>query len=139
MNRSEFQTLAEIRIKEAKALLDAQLWDGAYYLAGYAVECALKACILARVERTGIIFEEKKFAEKCWTHNLADLVDLAELDTARDAEAKAKPRFTTHWPAAVEWSETTRYKRMDQAAAENLYAAITDPTDGALQWIRRHW
>jgi HEPN domain-containing protein len=48
MNRTEFQSLAEVRIREAKALLDAGLWDGAYYLAGYAVECALKACIAKR-------------------------------------------------------------------------------------------
>ena len=45
MNRTDFQKLAEERIAEAKILLDAGKWSGAYYLAGYAVECALKACI----------------------------------------------------------------------------------------------
>src|SRR5204863_304605 len=45
VNRTEFQQLAEVRIKEAEALLAAGLWDGAYYLAGYAVECGLNACI----------------------------------------------------------------------------------------------
>ena len=38
MNRKDFQELSRIRLKEAKALLDLGLWDGAYYLAGYAVE-----------------------------------------------------------------------------------------------------
>lgn len=45
MNRSDFQDLAQIRLAEAAALLQAERFDGAYYLAGYAVECALKACI----------------------------------------------------------------------------------------------
>lgn len=43
LSRSDFQRLADVRIAEAKVLLDAGMWDGAYYLAGYAVECALKA------------------------------------------------------------------------------------------------
>lgn len=45
MNRREFRELTTLRLAEARALLDAGLPDGAYYLAGYAVECALKACI----------------------------------------------------------------------------------------------
>ena len=45
VNRWEFRELATLRLAEAKALLDAGLPDGAYYLAGYAVECGLKACI----------------------------------------------------------------------------------------------
>ncbi len=44
MNRSSLQNLANERIKDAEALLMAGRWSGAYYLAGYAVECALKAC-----------------------------------------------------------------------------------------------
>src|SRR3712207_6924003 len=34
-----------LRLAEARALLDAGFPDGAYYLAGYGVECGLKACI----------------------------------------------------------------------------------------------
>ena len=78
MTRAEFQKLAEVRVTEASALLAAGLWDGAYYLAGYAIECALKACILAQLEKAGaaVIFEDKKFSEKCWTHKLDDLLKL---------------------------------------------------------------
>ena len=41
----DLQDLAELRIKEARILLDAGSYPGAFYLAGYSVECALKACI----------------------------------------------------------------------------------------------
>lgn len=55
MDRRRFQELSRIRLDEAKALLESELSDGAFYLAGYAVECALKACIAkntrARYER----------------------------------------------------------------------------------------
>jgi hypothetical protein len=45
MNRNHFRQLAEVRIEEALVLFAQGLYDGAYYLAGYAVECGLKACI----------------------------------------------------------------------------------------------
>jgi hypothetical protein len=47
VNRTDLQELADIRIEEAAALLalTPPKPDGAYYLAGYAVELALKACI----------------------------------------------------------------------------------------------
>jgi HEPN domain-containing protein len=51
VDRKDLQALSNVRLKEAKALLGAGLWDGAYYLAGYAVECALKACIAKQTQR----------------------------------------------------------------------------------------
>ena len=45
LSRKELQALSGIRLREARALARLGMNDGAYYLAGYAVECALKACI----------------------------------------------------------------------------------------------
>lgn len=45
MNRTQLQILAEERARDAEALLNAGRWSGAFYLAGYAIECGLKACI----------------------------------------------------------------------------------------------
>jgi hypothetical protein len=142
MNRPEFQQLAEVRIREAEALLAAGFWDGAYYLAGYAVECGLKACILKLVEQTGIIFDDRKFAEKCWTHNLDDLVDLLGL-TADVKSVKGspptRPDVATRWEVVKDWKETSRYARIPEQKARGLFAAITDPAYGVLQWIRAYW
>ncbi len=44
-SKSDFQALAGIRIREARVLLSAGEFDGALYVGGYAVECALKAII----------------------------------------------------------------------------------------------
>ncbi|MBY0456009.1 MAG: hypothetical protein K2V38_01585 [Gemmataceae bacterium] len=139
MNRAEFQQLADVRIKEAETLLTAGLWDGAYYLAGYAVECGLKACILARVERDGAIFEDKKFSEKCWTHRLDELVALAALEAERAAEAAANANFDTLWRRALLWKEDARYKRITETEAKDLCQAVTDSTDGVMRWIRKYW
>ena len=51
MDRKDFQELSRVRLKEATALLRLGLFDGAYYLAGYSVECALKACIAKGTQR----------------------------------------------------------------------------------------
>jgi HEPN domain-containing protein len=52
MNRNDLRRLARIRLKEARALLEAKCLDGAYYLCGYAVECALKAGIAEVTRRS---------------------------------------------------------------------------------------
>lgn len=45
LNRELLQQLSEQHLGDAQVLLEQKRWPGAYYLAGYAVECALKACI----------------------------------------------------------------------------------------------
>ena len=58
--RADFKALADERLEEAKALLDEGKWDGAYYLAGYAVELASKACIIKNLLETDV-FPDREF------------------------------------------------------------------------------
>ena len=137
MNRADFQQLADIRIEEAAALLAAQKWDGAYYLAGYAVECALKACIAKLTSEFD--FPDKRFAEKCFTHDLERLLDCADPDDQLKTDMKTDPIRLRHWKTTILWEEASRYERKPQAEAEMLYNAITDPTHGVLTWLKRNW
>jgi hypothetical protein len=139
VNRTEFQRLARDRLREAKALLAAKLWSGAYYLAGYAVEYGLKSCILAYIERTGIIFEDRKYAEKCWTHDLEELVGLAGLERPLGLAVAANPALRENWAIVKEWSELSRFRRTPHNEAKSLYRAITDKPDGMMRWIMNHW
>lgn len=139
LTRADFRLLADTRLAEAAALLAAGFWDGAYYLAGYAVECGLKACIMAYVERTGVIFEDKKYAERCWTHDLSALLLLADLKPDLDAASAADRVLEGNWKATIVWNESRRYVRTPEADARKLYAALTDPTHGVMPWIKRHW
>ncbi len=80
MNRAELQTLTTERILDSEALLRAGRWSFAYYVAGYAVECALKSCLLSRMIDTGWIFQEKVKIEQCRTHDFMELVRLSPRD-----------------------------------------------------------
>ena len=52
LDRAGFQLLAQTRIDDAGVLLAQSRWDAAYYLAGYAVECSLKSCVIVRLMAT---------------------------------------------------------------------------------------
>jgi HEPN domain-containing protein len=66
------QELSSLRLREAKLLFAANAPDGAYYLAGYAVECALKACIARSTERHD--FPDLKRVKDNYTHKAKDLI-----------------------------------------------------------------
>jgi len=137
VNRADLQWLAEERIKDAKVLLAARRWSAAYYLAGYAVEAALKACIAKLMKSE--VFSDRNFAEKCWTHNLQQLVLLAGLKMDLDAALQTDPDLRDNWDIAKEWSESRRYARMTKSDAEDLYEAITNKKHGVFPWLKQRW
>jgi hypothetical protein len=140
VDRIQWQQYAERWLVDAKALLDAHRWSAAYYLAGYAVECGLKACVLARVAAAAeVIFEDRKFSEKCWTHSVLELVKLAGLEAARTADTAANLALGQNWLVVKDWNETTRYQTTSHQKAKKLYNAITDNSNGVMPWIRARW
>ena len=107
MTRTDFQHLAEVRIAEAAILLANQAWDGAYYLAGYAVECALKACIAKMTQAED--FPDKKVAEKSWQHDFNELLTVAGLMKLQKADAPHGSLRENNWKIAKDWNEQARY------------------------------
>lgn len=106
MNRTDFQRLARIRNKEAKVLFDNGCYDGAYYLAGYAVECAIKACIAKQTKRYD--FPDKKQAEESYTHDLTKLIKVAKLEDALNEKTALNATFAESWRILRTWSEAAR-------------------------------
>jgi hypothetical protein len=53
-NKAEWQELASARLDDAEILLRSERFSAAYYLAGYGVECALKARIAGFVRQGGL-------------------------------------------------------------------------------------
>lgn len=137
MNRAELQRLAQERISDARVLLDARRWPAAYYLAGYAVECALKACIAKLMKSEE--YPDRNFAEKCWTHNLPQLLGLSALKPEFDAAMQGDPELADNWDTIKDWNESSRYARSPKAKAENLYEAITEKKHGVLTWLKQRW
>jgi len=137
MNRIDFQTVAEVRLEESRVLLAAGFSEGAYYLAGYAVECALKSCIAKRTREHD--FPDKKLVNDSHTHDLAKLLQLAELKVDLEQAMQGSPAMQSSWDAIQDWSETSRYERKNLQEATDLLEAIDDQKGGLLPWIRSRW
>ena len=137
MNRSDFQQIAELRLEEANSLLNDGRPHGAYYLAGYAVECALKACIARRTQQHDFPERESK---SYYSHNLADLINFARLKGELDQAMRLDPALRANWTIVQDWSEESRYEifRTGPDAAQ-LLRAISDTNGGLLPWLRQRW
>jgi hypothetical protein len=129
--------LARIRLKEAGTLLEARYYDGAYYLCGYAAECALKACIAKATRRSE--FPDKKRVNASYTHDLACLVAAAGLLPDLQTEAANDPDFYSNWSVAKDWSEEARYSLHDGKKAQDMFRALAHRQHGVMRWIRKHW
>ncbi|MGA2205292.1 MAG: HEPN domain-containing protein [Terracidiphilus sp.] len=137
MNRTDFQQLSELRLQESRALLTAGFPDGSYYLAGYAVECALKACIAKRTQEHD--FPDKKLVNDSHTHDLGKLLQLAELSIELEAAMQVNPAMQPSLAAIQDWSETSRYEKRNAQEATELLQAIEDQAGGLLPWIKLRW
>ena len=118
-------------------MLNLGLWDGAYYLAGYAVECAIKACIAKGTQRYE--FPDKRKVESSHSHNLRELIRVAGLEDPRLERAGKDPEFRTNWDVVQSWSEQSRYRRHSPESAQELLVAVGDTRHGVISWIKLHW
>ena len=137
MNRSDLQRLSNARLREARILFRAGEHGGAYYLAGYAVECALKACIAKRTQRFD--FPDKSRVMQSYTHNLRELFKLAELNDHLETAKKESRNFAAGWDEICKWTEESRYSARTRNDAEAILDAIAGRKDGVLQWIKHYW
>jgi hypothetical protein len=137
VNRKELQSLANIRLREAQVLLKAGEYSGAYYLAGYAIECGLKACIAKHTKRHD--FPDKKLVNDSYTHVLAMLVKLAHLEQDRLNLAQNDPPFRKNWDLVTLWSEKSRYSMYQELDCRDFLDAVANKNHGVMPWIRQRW
>lgn len=131
--------MAKMRIRDAQVLLKTgRNASGSYYLAGYAVECALKACI-ARGTRVGDWPPSVEVVRELYTHDLGKLLKQARLDQLLKNAANTNQNLSDNWIVVKDWSEQSRYAKKTQAEAVQLLDAITDAKDGLLAWIQQYW
>ena len=137
MTRLDLQSLAEIKFKDAVLLLQHQRYCNAYYLAGYSVELALKACIAKQIRKEEI--PDKGLIDKVFTHEYSKLVGLAGLSAELTNNQNLDHEFQAYWGIVAEWSPNYRYAIVEATSAELLLTAIGNPDHGVLQWIKTHW
>ena len=136
MNRQDLQNLALTRLEEVEVLLNNHKYSGAYYLSGYVIECALKACIAKQTQEFD--FPDKKTVMDSYTHDLEKLVKVAKLEKQLKSLLN-DPGFSLRWSMVKDWSEESRYQTHNRQEALDIYSAITDPNHGVLQWLQQHW
>ena len=121
------------------------LYDGAAYLAGYALELALKARICKLLDSD--YPQGRGDFQSFMTHDYETLTRLAGLTKLLDSQ-KRNVDFAAKWSLLVGnvadegWSETWRYRKIgsvSQATAEEMIHALDDPASGILPWIHSLW
>lgn len=138
MNRRDLQILADLRIADAKILIDGSRFSGAYYLLGYAVECALKACIAKQIKEHD--FPDKQLVLDSYTHNLEKLLRISGVKLMFDSLIKTNQSFEVNWNIVKDWTEGSRYdNNVSEVKARDLLNAVTDRTDGVLIWLKTVW
>jgi hypothetical protein len=136
--RNQLKELTLVRLSEAEALFDAELYDGASYLAGYVIEFALKAriCRLLDVEEYPASGE---FGRAYATHDLGRLLTLAGL---RRKLSLGNSAVFNNWTVAAPWKPERRYDPLGSVTrreTEDLLNAIRDKQTGVLTWIKKFW
>jgi HEPN domain-containing protein len=138
MNRQDLQQLSRLRARDAKALLAAGNYAGAYYMTGYSIECAIKAAIAKQTQRHE--FPNKRLAQDSWTHDLKQLLQTAGLWAAFETAKRTNPNLDLNWAVAKDWTEGSRYiLTTSQKQATDLYSACTAKRHGLLSWLRTYW
>ncbi len=150
-NPAEINDLAEQRLKEAEILYNNEMYDGAYYLAGYSVELKLKGKICERLgipnlydesdSNTNSIKGIRDIRKTLKTHNLFTLLIFSGLKNKFDNEkatnidlAKANSLLFNAW------DENARYRpcgHMRDRDVENLINLLSH-SNGLLKWIEQN-
>jgi hypothetical protein len=137
LTRVLLQGLADQWVADAKLLYDQGRFGSSYYLAGYAVEFGLKACIAGLFKNEE--FPEREFSKDVYIHKLEKLVALAGLKARHTADVASDPVLFANWGVVQNWTEESRYQNKGQQDAKDLYEAITHQPSGVLPWIKRYW
>ena len=91
MDRKTLQQLADPRLRDAEALLGAGQWEAAYYLLGYTIECALKACVAKQFRLHDV--PDKKLVNSFYTHRLDELLTISGVKSGMEIQFKADANF----------------------------------------------
>ena len=143
MYRKDFQKLAEDRLADARVLFKARRFDAAFYLARYAVECALKAHT-AKQGRHHQFPATSEIIRDIYSYDFNKLLKVAGIAQTVDAAKEADVKLKRYWDGIVkDWSEKSRYnrngKRVGKNKAKDMIEAVEDPSHGVLKCLKTDW
>lgn len=139
-SREEFQQIALSRYQEARVLFENNHYDGAVYLAGYALESALKARICKILDA-----DYPKSHTSFLTHKPETLLDLSGLRKQFDVARNNDTRLASNWALLTGndgWNEQLRYKPIgtrSHDSALDILDALDDDVHGIITWLKTTW
>lgn len=134
---ADLQAIARSKSEDAVLLLNHARFANAYYLAGYAVEIGLKACIALQFRAEH--FPNRRLVNTVHTHQLNELVLHAGLENILQEKKETSREFTKNWDRVCKWTPDSRYSTVDAGSARAMVNAVSDPQTGVLEWIREYW
>ena len=128
------------RFKDAEELIAAERWQGAMYMAGYAVECLLKSKLmrmygcrhLRQLEDELMTRGDLKSHESIYTHNLNVLLEI----TRSSDRLKQNSEICNTFNLVNRWMPAWRYStdEHDSQDAEEFMDAVAR----LIQWINNN-
>jgi hypothetical protein len=119
-----FSTVAAVRLKDSKCLLDAGRYAGAVYLGGYAIECLLKWVL---TERKQCVYLPATLE----THNWDTLVKEAGLSASLAAAPEIQAIFSE---LSDRWAQELRY--LSKSTSANEAVMLCHNLVDVYNWIR---
>lgn len=119
----DLEAISAARLQDARVLYAAHRFDGAYYLAGYSVELALKARICKTLNWPDFPATNKEF-ERFRSFKVHDLEVLLKLS---GLESVIKHKQLAEWGTVKAWQPEVRYLRAgfaDEIATTAMLDAV---------------
>ena len=121
ISSAELRKIARARWFDARALLQARRFDGAYYLAGYSIELALKARICRTLKWRGFPESANEFhgLQSVKTHDLEILLRFSGI------EQRIKQKHMPEWSLVLDWNPEKRYQPVGQSSLQQATDMLT--------------
>jgi hypothetical protein len=129
-----------MRLEDAIMLFNNNLYDGAFYIAGYALELTFKAkiCECLKIDEFYHLHAAKSdFSKVFLVHNLNRLLILSGLYTVYETDKLTDSRLMLAWSTAIKWSENNRYDKRGTHVSREVQDFI-NAIKFLIQWINTH-
>ena len=145
-NTQELKEIALARLKTSQILINANDWDGAGYMLGYVLECALKAVICKTLKLLDYpqYTKNEKTDAYFMTHKFDQLLIASGMDYIFSSRGPADAfkywsTFTEEYPG--DWPtmryDRQRQKQFDEIKVQKLYNVLTEKKRGILAIIEQ--
>lgn len=122
ISRTDLQKMAQAKLEDAEALLQAKRYDSAVYICGYAIELALKARICLVLNWNGYPSNNAEF-QKYRSFKTHDLLVLLRLS---GTEAIMMNKYRSEWSAVSAWTPELRYQLVGSTSVQTASSMIAN-------------